>query len=54
MGYAYSPWDVSSNIKHDGVFVNDRTLPGGTAVSASYSYNKGIVAVHEVRCCYDP
>lgn len=37
-----------NNPVHDGVFVNDRTLPGGTATSASYTFNLGIVTVHEV------
>ena len=49
LGYAYSPWDVQSNAVHDGVFINDRTLPGGSAVSGSVVYNKGVVTVHEVR-----
>jgi hypothetical protein len=48
LGYAYSPWDVASNAVHDGVFVNDRTLPGGTATSGAVVYNKGVVTVHEV------
>lgn len=54
LGYAYSPWDVQNNVVHDGVFINDRTLPGGTAVSGSVVYNKGIVTIHEVGwfCCF--
>lgn len=49
LGYAYSPWDVQNNAVHDGVFINDRTLPGGSAVSGSVVYNKGVVTVHEVK-----
>ena len=48
LGYAYSPWDVTDNVVKDAVFLNDRTLPGGSATSQTYTYNKGIVAVHEV------
>jgi len=40
---------VLNNPVHDGVFINDRTMPGGTATSASYTFNLGIVTVHEVR-----
>lgn len=52
LGYAYCPWDVQSNVVHDGVFINDRTLPGGTATAGSIVYNKGIVTVHEVRALH--
>ncbi len=51
LGYSYNPWDVVDFPTYDGVYVNDRTMPGGSAVSSSYTFNLGIVGVHEVGAC---
>ena len=48
LGYAYSPWDTVTQVMSDAVFVNDRAVVGGTATSAVYTFNQGIVGVHEV------
>ena len=48
LGYSYNPWDVVDFPTYDGVYVNDRTMPGGSAVSSSYTFNLGIVSIHEV------
>ena len=39
---------LQNDVVHDGVFINDRTLPGGTATSPNFTFNLGIVGVHEV------
>ena len=45
---SYNPWDVVDFPTYDAVYLNDRTMPGGSAVSSSYTFNLGIVGVHEV------
>ena len=35
-------------VTSDAVFINDRAVANGTAVSSVFTFNLGIVAVHEV------
>ena len=36
-------------VTSDAVFINDRAVANGTAVSSVFTFNLGVVAVHEVR-----
>ena len=39
-----------AQVTSDAVFLNDRAIANGTAVSSVFTFNLGIVAVHEVGC----